>query len=199
MAKIFIVSLPRTGTTSICLYMLDRGLKVAHTAYNDLVFEQADVIADTPVFVDYPTLYSRYPDAKFVYLERSMPTWIPSIRRLLQTMRKQWLRDCTFFEEDIKRCFKEVFPRFEGKKDFKNEYLYTNYDRHKTGVLNFFADKPEQFLRLDIEQTGAGGALSEFCGIEVNKHCYNELPHVNKGRRIAFWAGIEHDNKIASK
>lgn len=199
MAKIFIISLPRTGTTSICLYLLDCGLKVAHTAYSDRVFEQADVIADTPAFVDYPMLYNRYPDAKFVYLERSLPDWIPSIRRLLQTMRKQWLRDCMFFEKDIKRCFQYVFPGFEAKKDFKNTYLQAIYDCHKADVLNFFVDKPEQFLRLDIGQVGAGKMLRQFCGIEAQKCCYDELPHVNKGRRIAYWASIEHDNKVASK
>lgn len=199
MAKIFIVSLPRTGTTSICLYLLDCGFKVAHTAYCDHVFEQADVIADTPVFVDYSTLYHRYPDAKFVYLERSMLDWTPSIRRLLQTMRKQWLRDSTFFEKDIKRCFQYVFPDFEAKKDFKNTYLHAAYDRHKVDVLGFFADKSEQFLRLDIEQVDAGKIVCQFCGIGTNKGCYDALPHVNKGRRIAYWASIEHDNKIASK
>jgi len=198
MAKIFIVSLPRTGTTSVCLYLLDCGLKVAHTAYTDGAFERADVIADTPVFVDYTMLYRRYPDAKFVYLERSMSDWIPSIRRLLQTMRKQWLRDCTFFEKDIKRCFQDVFPSFEEKKDFRNTYLHAAYDRHKVDILNFFADKPEQFLRLDIEQVGAGGILSQFCNVEAGEGGYDELPHVNKGRRIAYWASIEHDNKIAS-
>lgn len=199
MAKIFIVSLPRTGTTSICLYLLDCGFKVAHTAYNGCVFEQADVVADTPVFVDYPTLYSHYPDAKFVYLERSMSEWIPSIRRLLQTMRKQWLRDCTFFEKDIKRCFQHVFPSFETKKDFKNTYLLAAYERHKAEVLNFFIDKPEQFLHLDLAQVGAGKILYQFCGAETNEGYYDELPHVNKGRRIAYWASVEHANKIDSK
>jgi len=199
MTKIFIVSLPRTGTTSICLYLLDCGFKVAHTAYSDYVLEEADVIADTPVFVDYPTLYRRYPDAKFVYLERQMSGWIPSIRRLLQTMRKQWLRDCTFFEKDIKRCFQYVFPGFEAKKDFKNTYLLAAYERHKSEVLDFFIDKPEQFLRLDLEKIGAGKMLCQFCGVEVNEGFYDELPHVNKGRRIAYWASIEHTNKVNSK
>lgn len=199
MPKIFIVSLPRTGTTSVCLYLLECGFNVAHTAYTQATFKQADVIADTPVFTDYPSLYHCYPDAKFVYLERPMDTWLPSIRRLLQTMRKQWIRDHTFFEEDIRRCFQHVFPEFFTKKDFKNSYIQTCFHKHRMEVLNFFADKKEQLLILNLGDPGAGKILRCFCGASmVGSRVGEDLPHVNKGRRIAYWQDIEHANKVSS-
>ena len=70
------------------------------------MIDQADVVADTPVFVDYASLCTRYPGAKFVYLERPLVDWILSIRRLLKSMRKQWVRDCTVFEDDINVAFR---------------------------------------------------------------------------------------------
>ena len=50
MQKIFIIGLPRTGTTSVCVAMLELGFYVAHTAYTDRSFTEAQVIADTPIF-----------------------------------------------------------------------------------------------------------------------------------------------------
>ena len=77
MNKIFIIGLPRTGTTSVCAAMLDLGFRVAHTAYTDRSFNEAQVIADTPIFCDYQHLDKAYPDAKFIYLTRTMDKWLP--------------------------------------------------------------------------------------------------------------------------
>ncbi|HBY85576.1 MAG TPA: sulfotransferase family protein, partial [Colwellia sp.] len=54
--KIFIIGLPRTATTSVCLAMLEQGFKTAHNAYTQDSFSQAQVLADTPIFCDYQTL-----------------------------------------------------------------------------------------------------------------------------------------------
>ena len=68
--RIFIIGLPRTGTTSVCHAFLQLGFSCAHTAYTKQCFNQAQVIADTPIFNDYEYLDSLYPGAKFIYLER---------------------------------------------------------------------------------------------------------------------------------
>jgi hypothetical protein len=82
MNKIFIIGLPRTGTTSVCAAMLTLGFRVAHTAYTVRAFDEAQVIADTPIFNDYQQLDQAYPKAKFIYLERSLKNWLPSIQQL---------------------------------------------------------------------------------------------------------------------
>lgn len=198
MSKIFVLSLPRTGTTSTCIYLLEHGYKVAHTAFSEAAFELADVVADTPVFTDYASLYSRYPNSKFIYLQRPEGDWLESIRRLLLSMRKRWLADSNFFESDIKRCFLAAFPEFCSKKEFSNEYLLSCYRKHQIAVDRFFNDKPEQLLRVDITQLGAGEKILKFCGKALG-YSSNELPHVNKGRRITYWETIEHPNKVFSK
>lgn len=184
----------------MCTYLLDYGFKVAHTAYSETVFDQADVVADTPVFVDYASLYTRYPGAKFVYLERPLVDWVLSIRRLLKSMRKQWVRDSTVFEDDIKRCFQVVFPSFDRKTDFSDDYLQACYAKHQSAVLGFFADRPEQLLRLSLTQPDAGQELLTFCGGggEEVARSHERLPHVNKGRRITYWNTTAHHNKIPS-
>lgn len=203
MTKIFIISLPRTGTTSACTYLLDQGFTVAHTAFSEAVFEQADVVADTPVFVDYPVLLARYPDAKFVYLERPLTQWLPSIRRLLGSMRKQWVRDKCVFEPEIRRCFTEVFPEFYKHTEFSDAYLSDCYATHKAAIVGAFSSLPEQLLCVDITQKGAATSLQHFClgegALLGNTGEGEALPHVNKGRRITYWESVSHRNKIDSK
>ena len=81
--KLFVIGLPRTGTTCISAALLDYQLNVAHTALTKQAFATADVITDTPCFVDYPHLDQLFPGAYFVYSERKITDWIPSIQMLL--------------------------------------------------------------------------------------------------------------------
>ena len=93
--KIFIIGLPRTATTSVCVAMLELGFKTAHTAYTNQAMNDAQVIADTPVFCDYQLLDKTYPNAKFIYLTREFSSWLPSITILSPLDIK--LRSLNFF------------------------------------------------------------------------------------------------------
>lgn len=209
--KTFIVSLPRTGTTSACVHLLGVGLRVAHTAYSSYTIPQADVTADTPIFCDYAQLQASYPDARFVYLQRPIEGWLLSIRRLLSSMRKQWARDKSVFEPDIQRCFQIVFPHFDTLSEYSDRYLLECYTAHKNRLNQYFVvhiRQPSRLITLDITTAGAGDALAGFCTqqihtqAEVNHWSASKggaLPRVNMGRRITYWECIQHPNKIASK
>ncbi|WP_370980983.1 sulfotransferase [Agaribacterium sp. ZY112] len=193
--KIFIISLPRSGTTSACLYLLDCGLKVAHTAYNHAAIEAADVIADTPVFVDYAELALRYPNARFVYLERPLDEWTASIKRLLGSMRKQWHKPDGILNPVLKRCFQNCFPKFESNMPHSHTYLQQCYLEHREKLEVFVNANRKEILFLPIKDEDAGSRLAQFCD---TTHINNDhaLPHVNKGRRISYWQAVEHNNKI---
>lgn len=201
MSKIFIVSLPRTGTTSVCAYLLELGFTVAHTAYTNKVFEQAEAIADTPVYIDYPKLLQQYPKAKCIYLERPRALWLLSIRRLLKSMRKQWVRDKNVFESAIQRCFQTAFPDFENQTAYSDHYLNNCYQTHRDAVMAHMSNMPERFLILDITDNNAAKILQQFClGKELDAEVNSAtLPHVNQGRRITYWESISHQNKIESR
>jgi len=112
MQKIFIIGLPRTGTTSVCAAMLALGYRVAHTAYTERSFFEAQVLADTPIFCDYQRLDSAYPNAKFIYLARDMEKWLPSIAQLLARMHNNLIRDDGGFNPIIKRCYQTIFSPY---------------------------------------------------------------------------------------
>ena len=100
--KIFIIGLPRTGTTSVCHAFLEFGIPTAHTAYTNNCFDNAHAIADTPIFNDYKALDKYYPDAKFIYLERELNVWLPSIKQLLLRMHTNLTRTDGGFNIHIK-------------------------------------------------------------------------------------------------
>ena len=110
--KIFIIGLPRTGTTSVCNAFLHFGIPTAHTAYTTACFDNAVAIADTPIFNDFKVLDKYYPGAKFIYLERELTTWIPSIRQLLQRMHTNLIRTDGGFNIHLKRCYLNTFKDF---------------------------------------------------------------------------------------
>jgi len=110
--KIFIIGLPRTATTSVCLAMLGLGFKTAHNAYTEHAFNEAQVIADTPVFCDYQRLDKHFPTSKFIYLTRETQNWLPSIKQLLQRMIVNLQRTDGGFNPHLKRCYNEMFHCF---------------------------------------------------------------------------------------
>jgi hypothetical protein len=78
--KVFIIGLPRTGTTSVSVALLEQGLTVAHQAFTKQAFMLADAVSDAPCFSDYQQLDKLFPNAKFVYLDRPLDKWLPSIQ-----------------------------------------------------------------------------------------------------------------------
>lgn len=196
--KMFIISLPRTGTTSACLFFLDLGLKVAHTAYSQQVFLQADVVADTPVFADYEKLDEAYPNSKFIYLSRPTDLWLASIRRLLKSMRKSMINNPSAFDKEIVRCFRLVFPGFEAYKHHSDDYLLGCLSQHRKAVETYFLAKPERLIVVDITDENIGQKLMVFCGKEDMNSNSVSFPRVNIGRRITYWDSVQHANKIES-
>lgn len=197
--KVFIISLPRTGTTSACLYFLNTGLRVAHTAFHPSVVEDAQVIADTPVFIDYPLLQQRFPNSKFIYLQRDLSAWIASAYRLLKSMRKRYRQTNMPFHPEIDRCFQVAFPNFDKTGVLNDIYLNNCYNTHKSKMLEYFSAYKDCLLIVDIEHPEAAQTLHSFLFGKSTQHQKDDkLPQVNIGRRINYWEEIEYSNKIDS-
>lgn len=81
--QVFVVSLPRTGTTSMCKMLNVLGYKAKHVPscfYEKWVKEGYNAFADTPCFT--PTFIKERsitnPNSKFIYLDKSVDAWIDS-------------------------------------------------------------------------------------------------------------------------
>lgn len=193
MNKLFIIGLPRTGTTSISVALLDYGFKVAHTAYTKHAFELADVISDAPCFADYQELDALFPNSKFVYLERALNAWVPSMQMLLNKMLPELAPKSGYLNPVLKRAMNKTFAPFDCDNPLAPAHLENCYRTHQQAVLNYFAQR-DDFLSIDISHTGSLRQLLDFLGIETS--AAGEFPRLNVGKLVDSWKEYKHPNKI---
>ena len=198
MTKVFIIGLPRTGTTSVCAAMLELGFKVAHTAYTDRAFVEAQVIADTPIFCDYQHLDKAYPDAKFICLTRTMDKWLPSIQQLLVRMHTNLVRDDGGFNPIIKRCYQEIFAPYSLENIHNVEFLAHCYQQHERQVQVYFQGRENDFLSIDISLNQSYAELLCFLDIKNKDAKGLSFKKLNVGGKVTAWKDIKNELKVDS-
>lgn len=195
MNKLFIIGLPRTGTTSVSVALLDYGFKVAHTAYTKHAFELADVISDAPCFSDYEQLDKLFPNSKFVYLDRALENWLPSIQMLLKKMLPELEPKTGYLNLVLKRSVNETFELSTTADPLNAQHLENCYRKHQQAVTAYFAEK-NNFLTIDVSQNGSLKTLLQFLDIE-NPNADN-FPKLNIGKQVDSWKEFKHPNKVNS-
>lgn len=195
--KIFIIGLPRTATTSVCIAFLELGYKTAHTAYTKACFEEAQVIADTPVFCDYQALDRAYPESKFINLVRPLDKWLPSIRQLLLRMHTNLQRTDGGFNPHLKRCYNQIFSPLTIENIKSDEFLIDCYQRHQQQIAEFFKSRPDDLLTIDVSHADSFAKLLSFIDFtdDVDGQAFKLI---NKGGKVTAWNDIKHPLKVAS-
>ncbi|MFY8275360.1 sulfotransferase family protein [Pseudoalteromonas sp. SSDWG2] len=193
--KIFVIGLPRTGTTSVCVAALEGGYKTAHTAYTQACFEQAQFIADTPCFSHYHYLAKRYPKSKFVLLRRDEQAWLGSITRLLARMHKNLLCEQGGFSPLLKQSYQRVFAPLNEHSIADEAHLLMCYQRHYDEVMALFSDQPQRLLAIDVSCAEDYHRFCEFLGIENSGQGF---AHLNKGNKVMAWKDVQHPLKVQS-
>jgi hypothetical protein len=196
MSKIIVIGLPRTGTTSVSVALLEMGFLVAHMAFTKKAFEVAEAITDCPCFSDYMHLDELFPDSKFIYLSRDLDKWIPSITMLLEKMAPHLDAEKGRFNPIMKRSFKHTFST---TLPLTHTQLVECYTRHQQAVFKYFKDANKdrnKFLSIDISEPESLNQLRIFLGKEPQSNC--EFPKLNTGRDVAGWHEYKHPNKVNS-
>ena len=194
--KVIFIGLPRTGTTSVSVALLEQGLKVAHMAFTKAAFMQADAISDAPCFSDFKQLDGLFPGAKFVYLDRELDSWVPSMQMLLSRMLPHLDAKTGRFHSIMKRSFRHSFGVGIVENPQDEQHLIDCYQRHKAEVVNYFAGRHD-LLSIDVSQQGALGQLLAFMGLAATENQQN-FPKLNVGRNVASWDEYKHPNKISA-
>ena len=193
MNKLFIIGLPRTGTTSISVALLDQGYAVAHTAFTKHAFELADVISDAPCFCDYQQLDRVFPNSKFVYLDRALDVWVPSMQMLLKKMHEQLDQKSGYFNPVLKRSFHTTFDLLTTEDPFDNQHLKKCYKTHQQQVFDYFSTR-DDLLKIDISQSDSFNSLMRFLDITSNEE--SDFPQLNRGKQVDDWKGFKHPGKV---
>jgi hypothetical protein len=194
MSKIFIIGLPRTGTTSVSALLLNHDFKVAHTALTKQAFLLADVISDTPCFCDYRQLDRLFPGSKYIYLHRDVDSWLPSIKMLLNKIDNH-IQQSKHLNPVIKRCFDDVIGILSEKRILDKQHLTQCYNHHQDQVKRYFSNR-DDLLQINLSENGCLNHLLDFLNIPYNSG--EVFPHLNRGRMITEWRDIKHPNKVDS-
>ncbi len=193
MSKIFIVGLPRTGTTSISVALLEQGLKVAHTAFTQHAFTLADALSDAPCFSDYRHLDQLFPNSRFVYLDRPMDKWIPSMQRLLIKMLPQLEPKDGYLNPVLKRSFISTFELFNNTDPLTHEHLQQCYRKHQQQIFDYFDDR-DNLLKIDIGHRGSLTTLLQWLNLPSAGD--TDFPLLNSGKEVDAWRNYKHPNKV---
>ena len=195
MSKVFVIGLPRTGTTSVCVSLLALGYRVAHTAYTKHSFDLADAVADAPVFADYPQLDRLFPESKFIYLERNEAEWLPSIASLLSRLWPKLDPDAGRYNPIIRRSYFQVFAPLNCNTLADSQHLLNCYRRHRQQAIRYFEERPQDFLRLDIQHSDSLARMADFLG--KSPQC-DDFPHLNRDGEISAWDKLKHPLKVSA-
>ncbi len=207
--KIFILGLPRTGTTSLCHLLLQHHYTVAHTAFTEAAFDQAEVIADTPVFSDFYELNKLYPNSRWIYLYRNFNDWLPSITVMLNKLRSQPNRR---FHPLILRSFQRVFGDLNNQNITDPKHLEQCYNRHARAILEYQRHLNKALISVELQHGNSinTDAITKFLAAlkpadthpsdRSTKPSFFKLaiPPRNQQGKITAWKTIQHPNKIPS-
>lgn len=192
-SKLFIIGLPRTGTTSVCVGLLDLGFKVAHCAVTDASLLAADAIGDTPAYCDFKSLDQQFPGSRFIYLEREMKAWLPSVKSLLLNMIDGLNSVQGGFPDTVKRCYSEIFQPITTSTIVSDKHLRACYSAHRSNVRAYFQGRQKSIISLDISHAGAYRKMIDFLQVPSTRSDFRKM---NAGGQIVSWRQIQHKNKI---
>jgi hypothetical protein len=184
--KVFCIGFHKTGTSSLATafqmmgYRVCRRLGILQDLIPDKnlielirnhqspeileVIKPYDAFCDNPWPLFYKEIDAFYPGSKFILTIREENSWLRSVLQYFKTT-----------ETEIREIiYGEASP-------IDNEEIYLKrYRKHNEGVLEYFKNRPEDLLIIDIEkEVDQWTRLCHFLGKEVPNQ---EFPHRNKSR-----------------
>ena len=156
------------------------------------------MLADTPIFCDYQTLDKQFPDSKFIYLTREASLWLPSIRQLLQRMIVNLQRGDGGFNPHLKRCYSEVFSPLTVDNIEQDQFLLGCYQGHQQGVFDYFSERKQDLLTVDVSDENSYQALLTFLNVEQLDENKRGFKPINIGGKVKAWQAINNKLKIES-
>lgn len=162
MIKVVCCGLPKTGTKSMikAFDLLDY-IALHSTSIQMIERFNVEVIAEAVAVYMWKELYYKYPEAKFILTTRS--DWVRRVKG----------------KADNKGTKKLRFG--DGSQEF--------YDNHCGEIREFFSDKPNQFLEMNLFEGDGWKKLCGFLGIRCSRIKKTPFPNVKINRETT------HQNK----
>ncbi|NDI33222.1 sulfotransferase [Chengkuizengella sediminis] len=203
MTKIFCIGRNKTGTTSLQKAFGDLGYTVgnqlgAELLMNDYMFRKnfdkiinfcktANVFQDVPFSLPetYKYLDKAYPDSKFILSIRdNSEQWYNSMIRFHakffgkgKTPTKDDLMNSTYLYKGYLWNYIQAVYGTPENDPFNKEILIKNYEKHNQEIINYFKNRPNDLLVINLSQPNSYKKFCEFLNI---KSPYSKFPWENK-------------------
>lgn len=201
--KIFGLGLSKTGTSSLCEALNILGISSIHYPFDEKTFQELrsgnyhlsilenyQSIVDIPVAPYYAQLDKAFPGSKFILTIRDMPSWLRSIDKHWELMMKWWDN-----YPDFKKFHEFIGAVVYGAIDFNKERFQFVYEMHVRNVLDYFKDRPDDLLVLNIIDGEGWNELGAFLNIPVTDIPF---PHANEWMHKLMEATQEMKTLIAA-
>ena len=186
--KFFIVSLPRTGTKSVCRMAALMGMEFKHvpsTTLPRLLNEgKVQLFADTPVFT--PSTFIPLiddPSHKFIYINRPLDEWLESFERVGMPGNYMALHTDKIPENAINKLDRVALEEIFSNEDYTPDIARHAYQMHQNAV---FSHIPADRLLVYWFSDG-WTPLADFVGRVTPPDA--DLPHINQN---TMYDVIEH-------
>ncbi|MCP2729838.1 sulfotransferase family protein [Limnofasciculus baicalensis] len=157
--KVFGIGMANTENASLTMALNQLGIHVLHSLneeiilkelmagkYNLSIFNEFDGITATAVAPFFPQLDQMFPDSKFILTVRDRESWLKSVE---ETWQIKDIRDGLDNEPKNQIRILQRVAIF-GTYKFNRERLSYIYDLHYKTVMEYFKDRPESLLIIDI-------------------------------------------------
>lgn len=184
--KVFCIGFHKTGTTTLEVALRKLGYKVTGcfgTKDPDIaekvhemayaMVERFDAFEDNPWPVLYRELDERFPGSKFILTRRPSDAWIRS-----------QVKDFATTETPMRRW---IYGETAGCPEGNEETYVERYERHNREVVEYFKDRPDDLLVIDLPADAGWEKLCLFLGHDIPS---KPFPHANKAslsRKIKNW------------
>lgn len=167
--KIFGIGLSKTGTSSLAHALEILGYRTKDypgiqryqpgdaSCVAPALLDQYDALTDTPIPSFYKELDRAYPGAKFILTVRDMDGWLLSCKKQ--------------FTENLARAqnaaHNALFMDLYGCTVFDEARFRAGYERFVQGVMEYFKDRPQDLLVLNVTAGEGWEKLCPFLGKAV--------------------------------
>ncbi len=186
--KVFGIGLSRTGTTSLSKALNILGIKTKHYPsdkrtfeelrkgnYRLSVLERYQGIVDIPAAAYHAQFDKTYPESKFIFTVRELSSWLKSVEERWRIGQERFTT--SKFAEFIQTC---VY----GTLEFNEDRLRYVYETHFRNVREYFADRPDDLLVMNICDGDGWEKLCPFLRLPIPDISF---PHMNSGEENRKW------------
>jgi hypothetical protein len=173
--KIFGIGLSKTGTTSLALALKRLGFSTIDFPHDPVtlaelergefrlsVLKSHQAATDTAVAIYYAQLDQIYTGSRFILTVREKESWLRSVEEHFH-FRDEWAER----HEAFRRFSRFITPAVYGVREFQRERFSFVYDQHIHNVMNYFRERPDDLLVLNVCQGEGYDRLCPFLGVPM--------------------------------